>query len=102
MKMYLISDNIDTLTGMRLAGVEGSVVHEKKELEACIEKVLSDSSIGVLLLTEKFGRLFPEVINKVKLERSLPLVVEIPDRHGTGRRPDFITSYVNEAIGIRL
>ncbi len=23
MKMYLISDNIDTLTGMRLAGVEG-------------------------------------------------------------------------------
>ena len=27
MKMYLISDNIDTLTGMRLAGVEGEVVH---------------------------------------------------------------------------
>ena len=26
MKMYLISDNIDTLTGMRLAGVEGEVV----------------------------------------------------------------------------
>ena len=25
MKMYLISDNIDTLTGMRLAGVEGEV-----------------------------------------------------------------------------
>ena len=28
MKMYLISDNIDTYTGMRLAGVEGAVVHE--------------------------------------------------------------------------
>ena len=27
MKMYLISDNVDTLTGMRLAGVEGVVVH---------------------------------------------------------------------------
>ena len=26
MKMYLISDNIDTWTGMRLAGVEGAVV----------------------------------------------------------------------------
>ena len=32
MKMYLISDNIDTYTGMRLAGVEGAVVHEKQEL----------------------------------------------------------------------
>ena len=28
MKMYLISDNVDTLTGMRLAGVDGIVVHE--------------------------------------------------------------------------
>ena len=25
MKMYLISDNVDTLTGMRLAGVDGIV-----------------------------------------------------------------------------
>ena len=29
MKMYLISDNVDTLTGMRLAGVDGVVVHER-------------------------------------------------------------------------
>ena len=28
-KMYLISDNVDTYTGMRLAGVEGQVVHER-------------------------------------------------------------------------
>ena len=26
MKMFLISDNVDTQTGMRLAGVEGVVV----------------------------------------------------------------------------
>ena len=32
MKMYLISDNIDTWTGMRLAGVDGAVVHERDEL----------------------------------------------------------------------
>ena len=32
MKMYLISDNVDTYTGMRLAGVDGVVVHEKQEL----------------------------------------------------------------------
>ena len=33
MKMYLISDNIDTYTGMRLAGVEGVVIHERNELK---------------------------------------------------------------------
>ncbi len=102
MKMYLISDNVDTYTGMRLAGVEGAVVHEKQELKEQIEKVLSDKEIGILLLTEKFGRDFPDVVDEVKLNHRLPLVVEVPDRHGTGRAPDFITSYVNEAIGIKL
>ena len=38
----------------------------------------------------------------IKLKRKLPLLVEIPDRHGTGRKKDFITSYVNEAIGLKL
>ena len=92
MKMYLISDNVDTQTGMRLAGVEGVVVHTR----------LSDKEVGILLLTEKFGREFPQMIDDVKLNHKLPLIIEIPDRHGTGRKPDFITSYVNEAIGLKL
>ena len=40
MKMYLISDNIDTWTGMRLAGVEGAVVHEKAELKQDLIQLL--------------------------------------------------------------
>ena len=58
MKMYLISDNVDTYTGMRLAGVDGIVVHEQDELKQALERVLEDKSIGIVLLTEKFGRSF--------------------------------------------
>ncbi|MEG0214915.1 MAG: V-type ATP synthase subunit F [Hungatella sp.] len=101
MKMYLISDNIDTYTGMRLAGVEGAVVHEKSQLKEELDKVMADKEVGIVLLTEKFGRDYPDLINEVKLSR-MPLFVEIPDRHGTGRKPNFITSYVNEAIGLKL
>ena len=102
MKMYLISDNIDTWTGMRLAGVEGAVVHEREELKQELDKVLADKDIGIILLTEKFGREFPEIIDNVKLERRLPLIVEIPDRHGNGRAKDSITRYVREAIGVKI
>ena len=102
MQMYLISDNIDTYTGMRLAGVEGVVVHEREELREALEKALSNKEIGIILLTEKFGRECPELIDEVKLHHKTPLIIEIPDRHGTGRKPDFITSYVNEAIGLKL
>lgn len=102
MKMYLVSDNIDTLTGMRLAGVEGVVVKGETELKKALEQVLADKEIGIVLLTEKFGRDYPELINGIRLERTFPLFVEIPDRHGSGRRADFITAYVNEAIGLKL
>ena len=102
MKMYLISDNIDTQTGMRLAGVEGVVVHEREGLRSALWTALADKDIGIILLTEKFGREFPDIIDDVRLNHRLPLIIEIPDRHGTGRKPDFITSYVNEAIGLKL
>ena len=95
MKMFLISDNVDTQTGMRLAGVEGVVVHER-------EKTLADKEIGIILLTEKFGKEFPDILEDVRLNHKLPLLIEIPDRHGTGRAPDFITSFVNESIGLKL
>ena len=102
MKMFLISDNVDTLTGMRLAGVEGCIVHERAELRKALEDAIANKENGIILLTEKFGREFPDIIVDVRLTRRLPLLIEIPDRHGTGRKPDFITSYVSEAIGIKL
>lgn len=100
--MFLISDNQDTYTGMRLAGVDGVIVHERDELRDALENVLKDKSVGVVLLTEKFGQEFPDIIDEFRLERKMPLLVEIPDRHGTGRKKDFITSYITEAIGLKL
>ena len=99
MKMFLISDNVDTQTGMRLAGVEGVVVHEREELYDTLQKTLADKEIGIILLTEKFGKEFPDILEDVRLNHKL---IEIPDRHGTGRAPDFITSFVNESIGLKL
>lgn len=102
MKMYLISDNVDTQTGMRLAGVDGVIVHERDELRRALTNALADRDLGILLLTEKLGDEFPDIIDDIRLHHRTPLLVEIPDRHGTGRRADFITSYVNDAIGIKL
>ena len=38
MKFHLISDNIDTIVGMRLAGITGVLVHEDEE----VKKALTD------------------------------------------------------------
>lgn len=70
MKMYLISDNVDTQTGMRLAGIEGVVVHEREELRQALETAFADKEIGIILLTEKFGREFPEVVNEARISQA--------------------------------
>ena len=102
MRMFLISDNVDTLTGMRLAGIDGVVVHEKQEIKQALDEVLSQKDIGIILMTEKLGKEIPEIVDDIKLNRTFPLLLEIPDRHGSGLRPDFITAYINEAIGIKI
>ena len=47
MKFYLISDNIDTQMGMRLAGIDGVVVHEPDEVKRELEKALVLSLIHI-------------------------------------------------------
>ena len=102
MKMYLISDNVDTYTGMRLVGIEGCVVHDKQSFKSNLDNAVSDKNIGIILINENFASEYSDLVNDIKLNRKLPLIIEIPDRHGTGRRPDFITAYINEAVGLKL
>lgn len=102
MKFFLISDNVDTRTGFRLAGIEGVVVHELEEVRQAIDEILLDRDIGILMITEKLAKLVPDLISEIKLNYKTPLIVEIPDRHGTGRPPDSITRYIREAIGLKI
>ena len=102
MKMYLISDNIDTLTGMRLAGVDGVEVHSEEAFRKAFEGAFARKDIGILLITEKLSNEYADIVGKSRLSNKLPLVLAIPDRHGTGRSENFITDYVNSAIGLKL
>lgn len=102
MKFYLISDNADTQMGMRIAGIEGEIVHTAEDTIAALEKAFSDESIAIVLLTEKLVELCREQIHEYKLNRNRPLIVEIPDRHGNSDITASISRYVEEAIGIKL
>lgn len=102
MRYFLICNNVDTLTGLRLAGVTGVYANTKSEVENAVEDAMKDKTIGILLINERLAALCPELIFDLKLKAKTPLVVEIPDRHHTGRSPDSITRYIREAIGIQV
>lgn len=102
MKFFLISDNIDTQMGLRLAGIEGVVVHERREFLEVLEEKMHDETIAIILLTTKLVNLCPDIISEIKLKRKSPLLVEIPDRHGSSNIGETIDRYVSEAIGVKL
>lgn len=102
MRAFLVSDNHDSLVGMRIAGIPGVLVHGKDETLKAVREALEQDDLGILVLTEKAAEEVPEVIRELRQSGELPIVVEIPDRHGTKRPPDFLTRYLQEAIGVKV
>jgi len=102
MKAFLVSDNHDSLVGMRLSGIQGCLVHTSYETFAAIERALAMPDLAILAITEKAAEMAPDVIQQLRERGELPLLVEIPDRFGTKRGPDFLTRYVQEAIGVKM
>ncbi len=102
MKSFLISDNRDTWVGMRLSGIEGVIVHTKDDVLEVMKAAILDPDIGIIILTEKIVDLAKEEIMDYKLKLKKPLIIEIPDRHGTTRGADVITNYIRESVGIRI
>ena len=60
MKFFLISDNVDSMIGMRLAGVEGVRVDTAQAAQNAFLKAMADPEIGILLATPKAAALCPE------------------------------------------
>lgn len=102
MRAIVVSDNHDTLVGMRLAGITGFLVHTNKEACLAVNEVLKRKDIAILAITEKAAALIPDTMQTLRERGELPLVIEIPDRLGTNRGPDFLTRYVQEAIGVKM
>ena len=102
MRMYLLSDNDDTLMGMRMSGVEGTVLHEEEKVREKLDELLEQDDIAVIMITAVLMNMVRETVYDIKLRRSRPLIIEIPDRHGNGQTKDSISRYVKDAIGLEL
>ena len=102
MKYFLISDNVDTLAGMKLVGVEGIIVHEPDEVREALENACKDEEIGLVLITDVLCAKCSEVVFEYKLKRKKPLIVEMPDRHSGDNVGNSIKKYIAEVVGIKI
>ncbi|MGB9812846.1 MAG: V-type ATP synthase subunit F [Thermovenabulum sp.] len=102
MRMFVISDSSDTITGFRLAGIEGKYIEESQEVLKEIDKLKNDEDIGIILITESLAQNIKNELSAMKLSKDFPIILEVPDRHGSIRPKDFLTRYIKEAIGVKI
>ncbi len=102
MKAYVISDRTDTVTGMRLAGFEGEVISSRDAVLKRLKELIQEPDIAMILMTTGVISLCSDVVSDYKMNLAKPLIVEIPDRDGSGEIGESINRSISEAIGIKL
>ena len=103
MKIFAIVDNHDTLMGLRLAGIEGVIVQNGEDTAAALEKAVGDGDIGMIFMTAAAAAMAQDTVHAIRLQKSQPLIVEIPDRHvKPGDINEALSQYVKQAIGAKL
>lgn len=102
MRFELISDNTDTLVGMRLAGITGVIAHTPDEVKDAVNNAMKKEDVAIILITEKLAVMCKDYIYGLKSSCPKPLIVEIPDgKSGVGKK-DAITGYIRDAIGLKI
>ena len=102
MRSFLISDNRDTWIGMGLAGIEGVVVRDRESALKEIKKAESNQDIGILIVTERITDMIKDEYMEYKSKSRTPLLIEIPDRHGSVRKGNAIKDYIRDSVGIHI
>lgn len=101
MKFYLLSDDPDTLVGLRLAGIQGKLLQKNEDALLQIEKISEDKEIGMILITPSVAKALGSSLTELK-KKNLPLITEIPDSFSQNNSTDNVTDYIRDAVGIKI
>ncbi len=102
MRFQLISDNTDTLVGMRLAGIAGTIARSEDEVRKALLDAVAMEDVAIVLITEGLVEKCKDLVYELKMKCHKPLIVEIPSGKSGSRKKDSITRYVRDAIGLKV
>jgi V/A-type H+-transporting ATPase subunit F len=99
MKIVAVGDK-DTTIAFKLVGIESKEVNEGNIRES-FKSTCSDSSIGILIITQRLAERIRNEIDLWKYHHNLPIIVEIPDKKGR-LAIDPLARLIKKTIGIEL
>lgn len=97
----LVIGDRDMVTGFRLVGIKGIVVSTVDEARRTLFKSVEDVDVAVIIIGEDFSTKIRDSIDKLRLDRIAPLIVELPGRSGPSGAID-MSAIVRKAIGVKV
>lgn len=101
MRSVCLCDKVETMTAMRLGGIESIVVTAKEDAEKQLNALLEAPDVALVMLTENVHGLIEPLVMKAKLEQKGTLLILIPEPDGL-RDKDYIMNTIKNSIGIKL
>lgn len=101
MRSVCMCEKKETMTAMSMGGVESIVIRTEAEAENSLNKLLEDTTVGLIMITENIHNLIKPTIMRTKLERKDTLIILIPEPDGL-KDKDYIMNYIKNSIGIKL
>ncbi|MCX8174865.1 MAG: hypothetical protein N3E51_01525 [Candidatus Micrarchaeota archaeon] len=100
-KLAVIADSA-TCVGFRLAGVESTFALSGKQAEDKLSELLSDSSYGIIIVTERMLESADWRLKKRVEATAKPIVVPIADMAGPIEQSESISVLIKRALGLDL
>jgi len=91
----------DLVLGFQLVGVKGRVVSSVDEAWNVLLRAMKDVEVGVILISEEFSTKMRDKIDELRLSRTFPLILEVPERLAPSKAVD-LADLIRKAIGIRM
>ena len=98
----LVIGNPDAVLGFSLVGVEGRAVPTVDEVNQAMDEAMAAHDIGIVLVTMDMARLIEARMDLLKLQSTIPLVVEIPGPEGGSADQPSLSDVVLRAIGVKI
>ena len=101
MRSIIVTDNDETVIGLRLAGVEGKLVKNDESVLMIIDELIMNENIGIIMITQNIFTKNQEELLLRKLKEKETLIIEIP---GFNEKPkkSLISEHIQSSIGLKL
>lgn len=87
MHAFVIGDD-DMVTGFRLVGAKGVAVYSLDEAWHALSKAIESVDVTVIIISEELSTKMRDKIDKLRVTRIAPLIVEIPAKLGRSEAMD--------------